>query len=194
MIFHDQNRECHAEQSEASRCQSLETLRGVYPRAKRRAQGDKYLPTLNVKNHYRGTPPCGRHAGDRAFASPCYTGSRESMVIVAPTSMPPVVKCITNWTSVPNVATVPTYPGSLTVGVPPDVQTAGSVPALTPIPEAGLQIHLEADSPGWNAGVRRPMLHPSMSQMSQLSQPILRPPMAVDSRACPKCRNCPNIT
>jgi len=62
MNFHDQDRDCHAERSEASRRPSGETLRGVYPRAKlvlnevngRRAQGDTLLPTLNVKNHDRG--------------------------------------------------------------------------------------------------------------------------------------------
>jgi len=54
MRFHYQHRECHAERSEASRCPSSETLRGVYPRAKRRAQGDtRVLPLLKVKTHYR---------------------------------------------------------------------------------------------------------------------------------------------
>jgi len=46
MNFHDQDRECHAERSEASRCPSGDTLRFT--------QGDTSLPTLNVKNHYRG--------------------------------------------------------------------------------------------------------------------------------------------
>ena len=68
MNSHDQDRECHAERSEASPGHSGETLRGVYPRAKlvlnevngRRAQGDTLLSTVNVKKHYRGTDPCGR--------------------------------------------------------------------------------------------------------------------------------------
>jgi len=41
-------------EGEASRCPSRETLRGVYPERQRRAQGDKALPMLVVKVHYRG--------------------------------------------------------------------------------------------------------------------------------------------
>jgi len=57
MNFNDQSWHCHAERSEASRCPSRETLRGVYPRAKRRAQGDNPLPILIVKIHYRVPMP-----------------------------------------------------------------------------------------------------------------------------------------
>ncbi len=48
MNIDDQNRECHAERSEASRCPSREILRF--------AQHDKLLPVSLVKNHHRGPP------------------------------------------------------------------------------------------------------------------------------------------
>ena len=48
MNIDDQNRECHAERSEASRCPSREILRF--------AQDDKLLPVSLVKNHHRGPP------------------------------------------------------------------------------------------------------------------------------------------
>src|SRR3989442_303128 len=46
MNFHDQNRSCHAEGSEASLCPSRQTLRC--------AQGDNTFPILIVELHYRG--------------------------------------------------------------------------------------------------------------------------------------------
>ncbi len=46
MKFNDQNRNCHAERSEASLCPSRETLRF--------AQGDKSFPILLGKVHNRG--------------------------------------------------------------------------------------------------------------------------------------------
>ncbi len=57
--FNDQSRYCHAERSEASRCPSNQTLRGVYPERSEWAQGDKIFPILVGKNHYRPTanPP-----------------------------------------------------------------------------------------------------------------------------------------
>src|SRR6266571_6238441 len=45
MNVNDQNRSCHASPREASVCPSRQTLRF--------AQGDKTLPILVVKNHYR---------------------------------------------------------------------------------------------------------------------------------------------
>jgi SAM-dependent methyltransferase len=45
-----ERRLCHTERSEASRCPSRETLRGVYPQ--RRAQRDKVVPILMAKLHY----------------------------------------------------------------------------------------------------------------------------------------------
>src|SRR6266700_5392887 len=47
MKYNTQNRECHAERSEASVCPSRETLRF--------AQGDNTLPILVVKIHNRGS-------------------------------------------------------------------------------------------------------------------------------------------
>jgi len=52
MNFHDHNRNCHAERSEASLGPSGETLRGVYPERSEWAQGDTPFPILLVKVHY----------------------------------------------------------------------------------------------------------------------------------------------
>src|SRR5260370_12114925 len=57
MKCNTQNRECHAERSEASLCPSRETLRC--------AQGDKSFPILLIKFHHRGgerrsSQHCGR--------------------------------------------------------------------------------------------------------------------------------------
>src|SRR5260370_1637411 len=57
MKCNTQNRECHAERSEASLCASRETLRC--------AQGDKSFPILLIKFHHRGgerrsSQHCGR--------------------------------------------------------------------------------------------------------------------------------------
>src|SRR5260370_38499704 len=49
MNFNDQHRICHAERSEASLGPSRETLRGVYPRAKRRLQGAITFPIFFFK-------------------------------------------------------------------------------------------------------------------------------------------------
>jgi len=48
MNFNDQSRSCHPEHSEGSVRPSRQTLRS--------AQGDKLLPVLLVKNHYRPSP------------------------------------------------------------------------------------------------------------------------------------------
>jgi hypothetical protein len=53
MSFNDQSRNCHAERSEASLCRLRQPLREVYPGRSEWAQGDKPLPILLVKNHYR---------------------------------------------------------------------------------------------------------------------------------------------
>ena len=53
----DQDRQCHPERSEGSHSRGTAILRGVYPRAKRRAQDDRlaHLPILVVNPHYRPT-------------------------------------------------------------------------------------------------------------------------------------------
>jgi mycofactocin system glycosyltransferase len=58
MNFYDQNRYCHAERSEASRCPSRQTLRC--------AQGDNALPISVGKIHYHGyLPPAKSTMGKR---------------------------------------------------------------------------------------------------------------------------------
>jgi len=47
MIFNDQDRHCHPERSEGSRCRANQILRC--------AQDDNLLPVLVVKNHYGHT-------------------------------------------------------------------------------------------------------------------------------------------
>jgi len=57
MRFNTQNRECHAERSEASLCPSSQTLRF--------AQGDNTVPMLVVKTHYRAR---GRGKASRKYS------------------------------------------------------------------------------------------------------------------------------
>ncbi len=64
MNFNHQSRYCHAERSEASLCPSRETLRC--------AQGDKTVPMLLVKVHYR--PPANPTACPELFVKPPYRG------------------------------------------------------------------------------------------------------------------------